>query len=101
MAHEAQHAWRLELRSIMHKHAVGEPQDYGVRIIRRHEGAMIGRDGQALAVLGFGHDEEAREITPAIPALLDPERHPFPELGELAHLDRSAERARPQLEPQA
>ena len=45
-------------------------------------------------------DEDAVQVGAPILAALDPQRHPAAEIGELADLDRGAERARAQLEAQ-
>ncbi len=59
-------------------------------------------DGEAAPVARWSSaDEDAVQIGAAILAALDPQGHPPPEIGELADLDRGAERARAQLEAQA
>jgi hypothetical protein len=100
VADELEHARLLELRRIVDEHAIAQAEDDRVGIVGRHELAMLGGHRQALAVIGVGHHEDAGQLAAAVAAAFDPHRHPLAQLGELADLDRRAERARSQFEAQ-
>ena len=94
---EAQHARDPIAGLIVNQPAVGEAEEDRLRIVGGEEAAAIGadRDGPP-AALGDAQEDSVK-IGAVILAALDAQRHPAPETGELADLDRRAERARAQL----
>src|SRR5262249_28329155 len=97
---EGEDARLLEARRVMDQNAVGKAQDDRVRIVRRQELPARGGGGERLLVLVLHAQEDARQLAALVVALLDADRELVAELGELADLDRGAERARAQLEAQ-
>ena len=95
---EAQHARRAVTRRIVHHPAIGQAEEDGVGIVGGEESAAIGGDREASPVAGRHPHEHAVQVRAAILAALDPHGDPPAEIGELADLDRGAERARIQLE---
>src|SRR3546814_1678448 len=89
-----------EFGRFVDQYALGQPQDDRVRIVGRQELSLRRGCRHRLSVVVLATHEDAAQASPVVIAFLDPQRHPAAELGELADLDRRAERARAQLELQ-
>jgi hypothetical protein len=85
----------------VNQRAVGQAKDDGFRIVGGQEFPAPGGDRDPGFGCGSLLDEDALELPATVAALLDADRHLGAEMGELADLDRGAERAGAQLEPQA
>src|SRR3546814_3142314 len=80
---------------------LGQPEDDDVGIVGGEELAALGIGRIGTARFGVGMDEDPGQLPAVVAAALDPQRHVLAEMGELADLDRGAERPRAQLEAQA
>ena len=86
---EAQHARRAIAGRVVHKPALGQPQDDRVGIVGREERALVRRDRQRPAGIAFNPDEYVVQAAAFVVAPLDPQRHALAEVAELADLDRA------------
>src|SRR5690606_14314871 len=91
---KAQHA-RVLLGVVLHDRAVEQPQDNGVAVLFARQELPLARGNRQYLALAVGDAGENSKQSPAvILARIDAQCHAILESGELADLDRSAERAR-------
>ena len=89
-----------EFRRFMDQHALRQAQDDRVRIVGCEELPARGGRRYALAVLVLAANEDAAQRLAVVIAFLDAQGHAVAQFGELADLDRRAERARAKVELQ-